>query len=100
MPIYPYKRKHSSIKKQREKYKAGSKTKIVSFADFLAVYSNPIMNIIIGLCLLLVNVGDIANVMFIIVGVFFIIEAAFDLLSIFRSKPKKVKAKSVDDEKK
>ena len=77
-----------------------SKTKIVSFADFLAVYSNPIMNIIIGLCLLLVNVGNIANVMFIIVGVFFIIEAAFDLLSIFRSKPKKVKAKSVDDKKK
>lgn len=74
-----------------------SKTKIVSVSDFFAVYSNPIMNIIIGLCLLLSNVGSIADVMFIIVGAFFIIEAALDLFAIFQAKPKKVKAKDVDD---
>lgn len=76
-----------------------SKTKIVSFTDFLAVYSTPIMNIVIGLCLILANVGAIAEIIFIIVGVFFIIEAALDLFAIFQKKPKKIKAKDVDENK-
>lgn len=76
-----------------------SKTKIVSFRDFLAVYSNPIINVLIGLCLLFVNVGTIADVILIIVGVFFIIEALLDILSILQTKPKKVKVKDCDNEK-
>lgn len=76
-----------------------SKTRIVSFRDFLAVYSNPIMNILIGLCLLLVNVGTIADVIITIVGVFFIIEAVLDILSLLQAKPKKAKVKNCDGKK-
>ncbi len=71
-----------------------SKTKITSVRDFIAVYSNPIMNILIGLCLLFANVGTIANVIFIIIGVCFIIEAILDLFAIFQAKPKKAKVKN------
>lgn len=75
-----------------------SKTKIVSFRDFLAVYSNPIMNILIGACLLLVNAGTIADVILVIVGVFFIIEALLDILSVLQAKPQKAIVKDCDDE--
>lgn len=75
-----------------------SNTKIVSFRDFLAVYSNPIINILIGLCLLLANIKTIADVIFIIVGAFFIIEAVLDILSILETKPQKAKVKDVKSE--
>lgn len=74
-----------------------SKTKISSFVDFLAVYSNPIMNILIGLCMLLVNIGTIANIVFTVLGIFFIIEALLDLTAIFKSKPQKAKVKDSKD---
>lgn len=66
-------------------------TRIVSFYDFLAVYSTPIINIIIGLCFLLCNIGQIVDVLMIVIGVFFIIEGALSILGIMSKKPRKAK---------
>lgn len=68
-----------------------SRTKIGSFIGFIAIYSTPIINIVIGLCLLLCNIGQIADVLMVIIGIFFIIEAIASLFDIISKKPRKAK---------
>lgn len=68
-----------------------SGTKVGSFVGFMAVYSTPIINIVIGLCLLLCNLGQITDILMVIIGIFFIVEAVASLFGIISKKPRKAK---------